>query len=238
MSFKASKYTIWMNYDNDKKQYQVPMNPESIQIKIDGKAVTSDIDRLGTLLHKGKRGPMQISWSSYFPATYGSYCTCQKKNFKSPQTMHKWILALMNAANPLHLVFSGAFSLNIYAVITSYTATEEGGDVGTISYSITLKEYRSVTIKKYTQSKTKKKAPAKQTKTKKRVNNTQKKKTYKIKQGDCLWNIAKRYYGDGKKCTKIYNANKSVLNKAAKKHGYSNCRNGNLIFPGTTITIP
>ena len=44
MSFKASKYTIWMNYDNDKKQYQVPMNPESIQIKIDGKAVTSDID--------------------------------------------------------------------------------------------------------------------------------------------------------------------------------------------------
>ena len=42
MSFKASKYTIWMNYDNDKKQYQVPMNPESIQIKIDGKAVTSD----------------------------------------------------------------------------------------------------------------------------------------------------------------------------------------------------
>ena len=77
MSFKASKYMIWMNYDNDKKQYQVPMNPESIQIKIDGKAVTSDIDRLGTLLHKGKRGPMQISWSSYFPATYGSYCTCQ-----------------------------------------------------------------------------------------------------------------------------------------------------------------
>lgn len=76
------------------------------------------------------------------------------------------------------------------------------------------------------------------TKTKKRVNNTQKKKTYKIKQGDCLWNIAKRYYGDGKKCTKIYNVNKSVLNKAAKKHGYSNCRNGNLIFPGTTITIP
>ena len=55
MSFKASKYTIWMNYDNYKKQYQVPMNPESIQIKIDGKAVTSDIDRLGTLLHKGKR---------------------------------------------------------------------------------------------------------------------------------------------------------------------------------------
>lgn len=238
MSFKASKYTIWMNYDNDKKQYQMPMNPESIQIKVDGKAVTSDIDRLGTLIHKGKRGPLQISWSSYFPKMYGSYCACQKKNFKSPATMHKWMLALMNAANPLHLVFSGAFSLNMYAVITSYTATEEGGDVGTISYSITLKEYRSVSVKKYTKPNTKKKTPAKTTKSKKRVNNSQKKKTYKIKQGDCLWNIAKKQYGNGAQYTKILNANRSVLDKAAKKYGYSNCRNGNLIFPGTVITIP
>ena len=238
MSFKASKYTIWMNYDNDKKQYQVPMNPESIQIKVDGQAVTSDIDRLGTLLHKGKRGPLQISWSSYFPAVYGSYCACLKKNFKSPRTMHKWILALMNAENPLHLVFSGAFSLNVYAVITSYTATEEGGDVGTINYSITLKEYRSVSVKKYTKPNTKKSTPAKTTTTKKRVNNTQKKKTYNIKQGDCLWNIAKKYYGDGAKCTKIYNANKSTLDKVAKKYGYSDSKNGNVIFSGTMITIP
>lgn len=238
MSFKASKYTIWMNYNNDKKQYQIPMNPESIQIKIDGKAVTSDIDRLGTLLHKGKRGPMQISWSSYFPAKYGSYCTCQEKKFKKPKTMHKWILSLMDAAKPLHLVFSGAFRLNMYAVITNYTATEEGGDVGTIRYSITMKEYRSVTVKKYKKSSTKKSSSTKTSTTKKRVNNIQKKKTYKIKQGDCLWNIAKKYYGDGAKYTKIYNANKSTLNKAAKKRGYSNCRNGNILLPGTTITIP
>ena len=60
MSFKASKYTIWMNYDNDKKQYQVPMNPESIQIKIDGKAVTSDIDRLGLNIWDYSNMPLNL----------------------------------------------------------------------------------------------------------------------------------------------------------------------------------
>lgn len=237
MSFKASAYTIWLNYDNDKKQYQVPVNPEAMKVKVDGKATTSEIDRLGTLLHKGKRGPLEISWSSFFPALYGSYCSCAKKNFKDAGTMHKWILALMNANNPVHLVFSGAFSLDIYAIITSYTATEEGGDVGTISYSVTLKEYRSVTVTKYTKPKSTK-TSAKKTTTKKRVTNTQKKKTYTVKRGDCLWNIAKKYYGNGAKYTTIYNANKTAIEKDAKKHGFSSSNNGNRIWPGLTLTIP
>lgn len=234
MSFNASTYTIWLNYDNDKKQYQVPVNPEAIKVKVDGKATTSEIDRLGTLLHKGKRGPMEISWSSFFPAIYGSYCACPGKNFIDASTMHNWILALMNAKNPVHLVFSGAFSLDIYAIITSYTATEEGGDVGTISYTIALKEYRSVTVKKYTKTK----KSTKKTTTKKRVTNTQKKKTYTFKSGDCLWNIAKKCYGNGAKYTKIYSANKSAIEKDAKKHGFSSSNNGNRIWPGLKLTIP
>ena len=36
-------------------------------------------------------------------------------------------------------------------------------------------------------------------------------KTYTVKSGDCLWNIAKKYYGNGAQYTKIYNANKGEL---------------------------
>lgn len=237
MSFKASAYTIWLNYDNDKKQYQIPVNPEAMKVKVDGKVSTSEIDRLGTLLHKGKRGPLEISWSSFFPKLYGNYCSCSKKHFKGAATMHKWILALMNAANPVHLVFSGAFSLDIYAIVTSYTATEEGGDVGTVNYSITLKEYRSVTVTKYTKPKTSK-APAKKTTTKKRVTNTQKPNVYPVKLHDCLWSIAKKFYRDGAKYTKIYSANKSAIEKDAKKHGFSSSNNGSRIWPGLKLTIP
>lgn len=50
--------------------------------------------------------------------------------------------------------------------------------------------------------------------------------TYTVKSGDCLWNIAKQYYGDGSKYTAIYNANGDKIS------------NPNLIYPGQVLTIP
>ena len=51
--------------------------------------------------------------------------------------------------------------------------------------------------------------------------------TYTVVKGDCLWNIAKKYYGDGSKYTVIYNANTDVIGG-----------NPNLIYPGQVLTIP
>ena len=48
-----------------------------------------------------------------------------------------------------------------------------------------------------------------------------------MKKGDCLWNIAKKFYGPGAKYTVIYNANKGVIGS-----------NPNLIYPGQVYTIP
>lgn len=52
-------------------------------------------------------------------------------------------------------------------------------------------------------------------------------KTYTVKKGDCLWTIAKKFYGSGADYTKIYEANKDTIGK-----------NPNLIYPGQTFTIP
>ena len=52
-------------------------------------------------------------------------------------------------------------------------------------------------------------------------------KTYTVKKGDCLWNIAKAFYGKGSDYTKIYNANKGTIGS-----------NPNLIYPGQVFTIP
>ena len=51
-------------------------------------------------------------------------------------------------------------------------------------------------------------------------------RTYTVKRGDCLWNIAKKYYGKGNQYTKIYNANRDKI------------KNPNLIYPGQVLTIP
>lgn len=51
-------------------------------------------------------------------------------------------------------------------------------------------------------------------------------RTYTVKKGDCLWNIAKKYYGKGSEYPKIYNANKDKI------------KDPNKIYPGQVLTIP
>lgn len=63
-------------------------------------------------------------------------------------------------------------------------------------------------------------------------------KTYTVKRGDCLWNIAKNFYGKGSEWKKIYKANKSAIENDAKKHGKKSSSNGHWIWPGLKLTIP
>ena len=50
---------------------------------------------------------------------------------------------------------------------------------------------------------------------------------YTVQAGDCLWSIAKRYFGDGAKWPVIYNMNVDVIGEDAE-----------LILPGMTLKIP
>ena len=63
-------------------------------------------------------------------------------------------------------------------------------------------------------------------------------KEYTIKRGDTLFAIAKLEYGDGSKWTKIYEANKTVIEEDAKKHGYASSSNGHAIWTGLKIILP
>ena len=80
---------------------------------------------------------------------------------------------------------------------------------------VTIKQYRPpVVVRPVTQTKT-------STATTKPSG-----QNYTVKRGDCLWNIAKKFYGNGSKYTVIYNANKSKI------------KNPNLIYPGQVFWIP
>lgn len=240
----TTKYQMWLNFNNDKSKFRFPVLPEKIKLSVKGKPISIDLDGVGEVLHKTRRDAITVSFSSFFPAKYGSYCAVPRNKFYAPKTCHKAIMNRIESEQECHfLLVSPVLKLNIYAVITSYVPQEEGGDPGTINYSIELKEFRRVTVRKIKNPNTK--ATVKKTTTSRKSTNSQKvtnsskkSKKYTIKKGDTLWAIAKKYYGSGSKYTKILNANKSVLDRAAKKKGYSNCKNGNLIFPGTVITIP
>jgi hypothetical protein len=62
--------------------------------------------------------------------------------------------------------------------------------------------------------------------------------SHMVVSGDTLWDLAVTTYGDGTKWQMIYAANRSVIEAAARDHGYASSRNGDLIFPGTALVIP
>ncbi len=51
--------------------------------------------------------------------------------------------------------------------------------------------------------------------------------TYTVKKGDCLWSIARKFYGSGAQYTRIYEANRNVIGG-----------NPSRIYPGQVLTIP
>lgn len=61
---------------------------------------------------------------------------------------------------------------------------------------------------------------------------------YTIVRGDTLWDLSKKHLGSGENYMQIYNANKEIIEAAAKKHGLTNSSNGYYIYPGTKIIIP
>ncbi len=107
----------------------------------------------------------------------------------------------------------------------------DNGDDVLITFKLKqFKEYGMVIIKnKATPSKPKPKRPTKP---------TPKNEYYIVKKGDCLWKIAKKFYGKGSLWKKIYNANKSIIEKTARKYGKRSSSNGWWIYPGTKLTIP
>ena len=92
----------------------------------------------------------------------------------------------------------------------SHSATLIKTDVGSSLKTSTKSKDKKKPVKKVTSS------PSKSTA----------QRTYTVKKGDCLWNIAKKFYGNGSAYTKIYDAN---TNKIA---------NPSLIYPGQVFVIP
>lgn len=63
-------------------------------------------------------------------------------------------------------------------------------------------------------------------------------KTYTVKKGDCLYNIAKKQLNNASRWKEIYTMNKKIIEETAKKHGKKSSSNGHWIYPGTKLKLP
>lgn len=254
----SSKYEMWLTYNAEKNKIKFPVLPEKITIKNGGQNTSVNIVGLGEITIRRERKALTYSFSSFLPkksfpgisssrvVTTKKVTTKKKKKKKTteqtnvndapkPSTIIKKINSWKEKKQPVHFIITGGLA-DCYCTIENFSYEEVGGDVGTYQYSIELKEYREVEVRKVKKKKKKKKSKASKKKKAKKVTTKKKAKrtnskavpdTYTVKKGDCLYNLAKKFYGDGAKYIKIYNANTKVIGS-----------NPNKIYPGQVLKIP
>lgn len=164
-----------------------------------------------------------IQFSSFFPKTY--FSGCDYKNIPNPKTAMKKILLMKEKEKPARFTITGGMGISMYCTIENFEVYEQGGDLGTIYYTIKLKEYREVSIRQITVDVSAKKASIAGADA--RVDNTQSATTYTVQKNDCLSKIAKAKLGNSSRWTEIYDLNRGVIGG-----------NPNLIYPGQVFTLP
>lgn len=209
----------------------LPVTPETMQIKIDNanKQVTLMDEGEINILKKAKL--TDIEFECMIPQVKYPFAK-YRSGFQDAGYYLNQFESLKNSRKPFQFIVSRhlpygktLFHTNMKVTLETYEIKENAKNGFDLTVKIKLKQYREYGTKtvKITMQASKPKAvqsssrPAKETAA----------QTYTVVKGDCLWNIAKRFYGSGAKYTLIYNANKSVIGG-----------NPNLIYPGQVFTIP
>ena len=212
---------FWLKKSTSDK-IMLPVNPESFAFTEKHNNTSVNVNSIGEVNLLGKRDLKTGTISSHFPKRDRNYANNSGR--QAPYTYINKLLSWKSSGKPVQLIITGT-KINFQVTIETLKYGEQDG-TGDVYYDLTLKEYRAGEIKKTKLKKTKKKKTIKKKSKPKRPAAKKKTKTYTVKSGDCLWNIAKRFYGNGAQYTKIYNANRGKI------------KNPNLIYPGQKLTIP
>lgn len=227
---------IWLNNGNDK--IRLPILPSSFEVESSQQNTPENVHRKGEVNLLGKRNLKTIEISSFFPNH--DYPFCQYHGFKKPYFYVKKIEGWKDSNVTPRLIITGDADINMEVSIENFKYGENDA-TGDVNFTINLKEYIVVKYSK----------PAKKTNTKtgKKVNKKTRKKarpnkskkggnTYTVKKGDTLLKIAKKKTGKSSNWTKIYNLNKKIIEKAAKKHKKKSSNKGKYLYVGTKLVIP
>ena len=218
-------YSVYFKYGG--KKYKLPVNPEEIK-----RTRNLNVERYQVL------GGGQVSIPSYceleeysfeaeFPSQEYNYMESgaradgdyYEKMFKKAQENKKQIRFI--ASNDI------TDDISTMVLVVSVEAVEKAGEEGDKYLSLKLLEYKAPG-KRYIAVQTVA-ATVKQEDTSAGASQENpavtENKTHTVRQGNTLWGLAKKYYGNGALYSKIVSANPSV-------------KNPNLIYEGQVLNIP
>lgn len=209
---------IYIKEKSGTREIQIPWLPDKIQFESGGtQFATYSILDLGDLKVPNGSGLRQFKWQSKFPGEGHSDLPFLRGDWIAPREYQILFSKWQRYGTPLRLIVTET-TINHDVYLSDYTFDYSGG-YGDFEYEVTFIDNRQVNISSYSTAKASSSAN-----TARAAASTP--NTYTVKKGDCLWNIAKKYLGDGKRYTEIYNLNKDIIKKP------------NLILPGQVLKLP
>ena len=217
---------IYLGTDNDKIRF--PVVPPSIGVNRNNNIDTESVIKLGEVPIFNGTSLKTIEFTSFFPNQEYSFCdyTGFMKPYEFSEKIQKW----MYEGKPLRVIVTDS-PTNMQCLIQQFDTVEQDG-TRDLYFTLNLLEYRPIEVPNLSSSNTSSNSnntqnTSRPNDTNNSTTNTQ--KIHKVVKGDCLYNIAKKYYGNGNLYTKIKEANKTKYPSLAKN---------NIIYVGMELIIP
>lgn len=211
----------------------MPITPSKVKVKINNQNETLTLISGEEINILKAAGLTDVSFDLLLPqvpypftnggAQPADYYLSLFERLKTAKEPFQWIL---NREKPNG---SRLFYTNLTVGMEDYQITDDAEEGFDITVTVSLKQYRhygtkTVTIQPASTPATKPTATVEPPK--RETSQAPKQSTYTVKSGDCLWNISKKYLGDGSRYNEIYNLNKDKI------------KNPNLIYAGQVLTLP
>lgn len=224
-----SSYAIF--FDKDNTTYRLPVNPEQIDINSVQAIEKYEILKLGQIAIPTHMELSEYTFEVELPKEPYHYIETSG-DFKNADFYLNLFSAWRDSLDPVRFIASNGIGddINTLVLIESLAIVEKAGEEGDKYVSFQLLEYREFgkkfMIVEEIQSLSTGAVKAKKKKASSDKSNPKNTGSYVVQAGDTLWAIAKKYYGNGAKHTKIADANKDKI------------KNPSLIYPGQKLVIP
>ena len=211
-----------------------PVAPSKLQIKVKNHNKTMTLINEGEINILKQAGLTEISFDLLLPNVKYPFAT-YKSGFINAKVFLDEFEKLKVSKEPFQFIVTRTFpngkmlfDTNMKVSLEDYDIKEDSKQGFDVMVSVKLKQYRDFGTKicNITIADTKPKVVTQTTRAAENSPAPSSNETYTVQKGDCLWNIAKKIYGNGSKYTLIYNANKDKI------------KNPNLIYTGQVLTIP
>lgn len=212
---------IYLGTDNDKIRF--PVVPSSIGVNRSNNIDTQAVIKLGEVPIFNGTSLKTIEFTSFFPNQ--EYNFCDYTGFMKPYEFSEKIQKWMYEGKPLRVIVTDS-PTNMQCLIQQFDTVEQDG-TRDLYFTLNLLEYRPIEVPNLSNSSSNSSSDNLTRPSEEITNNTQ--KTHKVVKGDCLWDIAQKYYGKGSLYPKIKEANKSKYPSLAKN---------NIIYVNWELIVP